>query len=279
MEFTIPTAQIFVPDGAPVAEALARTTHVGICAHPDDLEIMAMGGILSCFRQPNRWFTGVVVTSGQGSPRAGVYAKYTDEEMRAVRAAEQKKAAMAGEYSAVALLDFPSAVVRDKNSREPVEDLARILRAARPEAVYMHNLADKHESHVATALKTLEALRSLPRADRPKACYGVEIWRDLDWLLDEDKIKMDVSEHPNLQTALLGVFDSQVTGGKRYDLAAMGRRRANATFLSPHAVDREEGVSFGMDLTPLVLDESLDIGEFVKTLIDRFAARVLSLLE
>jgi hypothetical protein len=40
------TGEIFVPDGAPVAQELARTTHMAISAHQDDLEIMAYRGIL-----------------------------------------------------------------------------------------------------------------------------------------------------------------------------------------------------------------------------------------
>ena len=52
--------------------------------------------------------------------------------------------------------------------------------------------------------------------------------------------------------SLLGVFDSQVCGGKRYDLATMGRRRANATYLASHGVDESTSLIFGMDLTPLM---------------------------
>jgi len=35
-------AQIFIPDGSPVKEALSRTTHLAFGAHQDDLEIMAI---------------------------------------------------------------------------------------------------------------------------------------------------------------------------------------------------------------------------------------------
>ena len=51
-------SEAFVPDGAPLSTALARTTHLGIGAHPDDLEIMACHGILECYRNNDRWFTG-----------------------------------------------------------------------------------------------------------------------------------------------------------------------------------------------------------------------------
>src|SRR3990170_4629582 len=66
MRLGVDTAEVFVPDGLPVEAALARTTHLGIGAHQDDLEIMAIHGILSCFHQKDHWFTGVVVTDGGG---------------------------------------------------------------------------------------------------------------------------------------------------------------------------------------------------------------------
>jgi hypothetical protein len=50
----------------------------------------------------------------------------------------------------------------------------------------------------------------------------------------------------------VGVFDSQVSGGKRYDLATAGRRLAHATYYASHGTDEESALSFAMDLTPLV---------------------------
>lgn len=274
MKFKLASAQIFVPDGLPAAEALARTTHLAVSAHQDDIEIMAMDGVLQCFQRDDRWFTGVVVTNGAGSPRTGLYAHYTDEQMQAVRVKEQKKAALIGEYAAQILLDYPSSAVKDRANTDPVDDLEAIFRAARPQVVYTHNLADKHPTHVGTALKVIAALRRLPADERPAKVYGCEVWRDLDWLLDEDKVAFDLSAQENLQMALLGVFDSQISGGKRYDLATMGRRRAHATYHASHATDVTTSTSFAMDLTPLIADPSLDIVAYVQSFIDRFAQDV-----
>jgi hypothetical protein len=69
---------------------------------------------------------------------------------------------------------------------------------------------------------------------------------------------------------LLGVFDSQIAGGKRYDLASMGRRRANATYFESHGVDVTTGLSYGMDMTPLMHDASLQPAEFAEGLMQRF---------
>jgi LmbE family N-acetylglucosaminyl deacetylase len=274
MDFNRPAAELFIPDGLSAAEGLARTTHMGVAAHQDDLEIMAFDGILACFGRAERWFCGVVMTDGAGSPRAGIYQDFTDEEMQRVRLQEQKKAAVIGEYGAQALLDYPSAAVKDGTDGRPVADLVQLLEGTRPEVVYTHNLADKHETHVAVALRTIEAIRRLPADSRPERLYGCEVWRDLDWLPDAAKVALDVSAHENLQAALLGIFDSQIAGGKRYDLATLGRRRANATYYATHDVDQSTGMTFAMDLTPLTDDASADIDAYVEGFIQQFARDV-----
>jgi LmbE family N-acetylglucosaminyl deacetylase len=279
VQFNFETAEIFVPDGVPPEEALSRTTHMAIGAHQDDIEIMAAAPILECFQQEERWFAGVVVTDGRGSPRDDLYERYTDEEMRAVRFKEQRKAALVGEYSAQVMLDYPSRAVKNGGNRQPVEDILLLLKAAHPQFVYTHNLADKHDTHVAVALRVIAAIRGLPGTERPKQLFGCEVWRDLDWMVDGDKVPFDLSAHENLQAALLGVFDSQICGGKRYDLATMGRRRANATYFESHGVDVSLGLSYAMDLTPLIDDPNKDILLFVQEYIARFSQDVSSRLE
>jgi len=274
MKFHLDTAEIYVPDGLPVVRALERTTHLAIAAHQDDIEIMASAPILACFQKPDQWFTGVVVTDGRGSPRDGLYGHYNDEEMRLVRFKEQKKAAFVGEYAAQIMLDYPSDTIKDSSKPQPLEDLVGLLEAARPEVVYTHNLADKHDTHVAVALRAIQAVRCMPPSERPEKIYGCEVWRDLDWLLDQDKVPFDVSSHESLQAALLGVFDSQIAGGKRYDLATMGRRQANATYFQPHGVDTAIGLTYGMDLTPLITDPQIGIEAFLDAMVQRFVADV-----
>ncbi|MHB0876189.1 MAG: PIG-L deacetylase family protein [Anaerolineae bacterium] len=268
------TAEVFVPDGLAAEQALARTTFLAVSAHQDDLEIMGAEPILRCYAQPDRWFTGMVVTDGRGSPRDGLYKDYTDDQMHDVRIREQKKAAYVGDYAALVLCDFPSKAVKDPGNKQPVEDLIAVLTAARPEAVYTHNLADKHDTHVGVTLRVIEAIRSLPADRRPQHLYGCEVWRDLDWMTDSDKVPMDVSGHENLQAALLGVYDSQIVGGKRYDLATMGRRKAHATYFASHGIDTTTGLNFAMDLTPLIQDIGMDAMAFAQGFIDRFAQEV-----
>src|SRR5579872_7591373 len=132
MKLHNPKADLFVPDGTAPDAALARTTHLCIAAHQDDIEIMAYHGIAECFGQKDKWFTGVVVTNGAGSPRSGIYGAYSDQEMQKVRLIEQRKAAYVGEYAAQIQLGFTSSQVKNPNETAVVEDLAAILRATRP---------------------------------------------------------------------------------------------------------------------------------------------------
>jgi len=270
MKLTNETAEIFVPDDKPIEKAVKRTTHMALSAHQDDIEIMAYDGVLKCFGSDDNWFFGVVATNGSGSPRDDIYRNYTDEQMIEVRKHEQKKAAFVGEYAAAALLDYPSSSVKDPSNNNVVEEFKNLITLASPEVIYTHNLADKHDTHVGVTLRVIQALRELPEKDRPKNIYGCEVWRGLDWMLDEDKKLFDVEGHSNIESSLLGIYDSQVVGGKRYDRATIGRRLANATYADTHGVDETTSLIYAMDLTPLMSDKDLDIRKYTESFIDRF---------
>ena len=278
MKLSSPAADAYVPDKRPLAAALARTTHLCIAAHQDDIEIMAHQGIAECHGRKDRWFTGVVVTDGGGSPRAGRFAEFTNEQMKLVRRDEQRRAARLGKYAAALQLAHPSAVVKSAQATVVRADLVAVLKATAPEILYLHNPADKHDTHIAVFLRCLEALRSLPKTKRPKQVYGCEVWRNLDWLLDTDKHVLDDSAKPKLAAKLIGAFESQIAGGKRYDLAIAGRRLANATFHTSHATDRATALTWAMDLTPLLLDDTLPVEKFTLGYIDRFRADVATRL-
>ncbi len=274
MKFFKPEASVFIPDGLAVERALRRVTHLGIGAHQDDLEIMAFHGIEKCFDSRTLWFGAVTCTNGGGAPRAGKYASFSDQDMAALRRREQEKAAVIGKYGALVQLNYTSAEVKSAGAGRLQSDLVRILKASRPKVVYTHNPADKHDTHLAVVFTAIAALRELAPAERPKTVYGCEVWRGLDWMDDRDKVPLDVGRREDLSASLIGAYDSQVEGGKRYDLATIGRRRANASYFQSHETDKAEQLWFAMDLAPLVRDEKLDVGRFVLGYVDKFRASV-----
>ena len=277
--FSHPQADVYVPSGVDAAKALARVTHLCVAAHQDDIEILAYDGICDCLDEPKtKAFGGVVVTNGAGSPRTGVYSNFTDEQMQAARREEQRAAARLGGYAIQIQLGHPSADVKRPGHAGLAADLGTIFGGCSPEVVYLHQPADKHDTHVAVFLRCVEALRALPADRRPRRVVGAEVWRDLDWLIDADKVALDSGRRPELAGELLKVFDSQIAGGKRYDRAALGRRLAHATFATSHATDKLAGITWAMDLTPLLLDPTRDVADFTLDHIERLRADVANRL-
>lgn len=248
-------------------------------AHQDDVEIMAFDGILKGYLSKVYSFAAVVTTDGGGSARTGEYKDYTDDMMKKVRIDEQKQASEIGRYEVLYLLNYSSKEVKDPNTTSLVDDYVEILKEIKPQVVYTHNLLDKHDTHVAVAIKVIKALRKLPKELRPKVVYGCEVWRDLDWVNPEMKIEFNVTKKPKLAKDILNVFKSQIAGGKRYDLATTGRRLANATYAQSHSVDNAKRVSVAIDLTPLIENPNLSLKQYVLSYIDGFKNTVNSQYE
>ncbi|MEE1066521.1 MAG: PIG-L family deacetylase [Acutalibacteraceae bacterium] len=271
MNFKKSNATIYFPG----KESLDGVTDMCIAAHQDDIEIMAYGPISECYKSDTRNFCGVVMTDGAGSPRAGEYSDYTNEQMKEVRIQEQNDAAKLGNYTAILQLGYASSEIKDGSNKDTVDELYELLCQVKPERLYTHNLADKHETHVAVVLRVIEAVRRMPEDIRPKEIVALEVWRNLDWLPDSEKVCVDTSKYPQLAEDLITVYRSQVVGGKSYDKAAIGRRCANATFFESHNTDEASSQSFGLDLMPLVKGEETPT-EFIVSYIEKFRNEVES---
>lgn len=272
-------ADFFAPDQCPEQRALERTTHLGVGAHQDDLEFMALHGILECYERNDRWFGAVICTDGAGSPRSGRHAEYPAGKLKRIRAQEQREAAAIGQYGFLAQLGYPSNVAQSSVRRGLLtDDLATILHEAQPEIVYAHNPFDRHPTHVGTVLALLDALERLPPERRPKRLIGCEVWRGLDWLPAERRLSMDCSRNPELAASLAAVFVSQIAGGKRYNVAVDARRQANATFAESHELDTCERVTFGVDMSPLI-GNAFGLEEFVAQTLTAFASEIKEIFD
>ena len=108
--------------------------------------------------------------------------------MQQVRVLEQRKAAYVGEYACQIQLGFTSSQVKNPKETVVVEDHREDPAWPRsPEVVYLHNPADKHDTHIGVTMRTIAALRAVRDREQPKKVYGCEVWRDLDWMPDEEK--------------------------------------------------------------------------------------------
>ena len=239
-----------------------------ICAHQDDCEIMAVDGILKGYYSKNYSFALVETTDGGGSARTGKFANYSDEEMKQVRIKEQQAASEIGKYHSLYMLNYSSKEVKEKDNDDIVKDYIAIIKELKPQVIYTHSVLDKHPTHVGVTLKVIKALRSLPKEEQPKLFYGCEVWRGLDWISDDKKIGFNVSRNEKLQKKILNVFESQITGGKSYTKASIGRRYQNATYYQSHSVDSYKMVSYAIDMKPLLKNPQLSVKEFALSFVD-----------
>lgn len=264
MEFINIGAELFIPDGVPENLALPRTTSMAISAHEDDIEMMAVHGILECFHKDTEWFSGVVLTDGAGSLLGG---EYTDRNsIVETRKREQKKAAYVCEYGSQFMLNYSSEEIKDKTKVVATEEIKRILLLTRPRIIYTHNLFDKHDTHLATAIRVISALRQIKEEYRPQNIWGCEMWGSLEWI--DDKKIFDISRHYNIARAAIGVFDSQMAGGKEYQEAIGARHKANATFGVKEKKDSCNFASYAMDMTELVYED--DLAKAAAKIIDKY---------
>ena len=280
IKFNNPGAVVHVPDGVAAAQALQRTTSLCIAAHQDDTELMAYSAVAECFDSDEKWFGSVIVTDGAGAQTEGVYEGYTRERMVRTRVREANMASDIGRYSFQIQLLYPSADIKRATGNDHVlDDIAAIVEACRPGKVFTTNLADKHPTHVAVALRAIEAIRRLPKGARPGKLYGMAAWRCLDWVTDDLKVVFDASAHPNIAAALISLYDSQIAGAKRYDLAAEGRRRANSVLYSTHGLNVGEAADFAIDMTALIEDDSLSPADYILSYVDALKRDIVSTID
>jgi LmbE family N-acetylglucosaminyl deacetylase len=271
-------SEIYVPDGASAAVALARTTHLAIGAHPDDLEIMAYSAISECYESDESFFTGIVVTDGRGSIRNGRYADLSSAEFCRIRQQEQKKAADAGRYSAVVLLNYQSSEIKKYENQCLLNDLEKIIIMTRPEFLFLHNPFDQHISHIAVLDYSLYALKKVLSQYRPEMILGCEVWGSLDWLPEKYKTVLNCGRFPELAQKLLSIYRSQIECGKQYDKAVLARRRANATFYNAHKKDESDSLAFAADLSILLGSGDFSVRKYSSEVLNLFRDEVTARL-
>ena len=246
---------------------------MAIGAHQDDLEIFAIHGIGQAIENGSNNFVGVTVTDGGGSPRKGPFKEYNDQQLIEVRKVEQNEAAKIGRYALQYQLAYPSSSIKGKSPErgdELVKELVELIKATTPSIIYTHNPFDKHESHNAITRAVVMALKEIPADIHPKEFYGCEVWRGLDWLPDNMKVALDVSDYLDLQKKLIAAHKSQIEGSKNYVDGAVGRETANATFLSSHTLSDATAVTYAVDMMPLVNNSALSLKDYMQPFLDAF---------
>ncbi len=256
-------------------ESKPNTTNLlSIAAHPDDTEIMAMDGILKAYGSKKYSFYACVVGIGANCQKVGKYADWSDKEMIEARDQEQLRASQIGEYEKLYQLKRA-----DKDFEEGsaiIKDLQKVLLEVAPDTVYTHNIFDKNPIHQRLAQLVIDAIMGLDEDKRPRLIYGCEINRALNWLPDKYKVTFDLSENKELQNRLIGVYDTRAEQSKNYCKAVMGRKMANATFITNEedTPEDEKLIWYGINMTPIV-QKNIPVKEYCTKILNDFNKEVL----
>lgn len=256
------------------ADACQKTTHLAIGAHQDDVEIMAMSGILECFGISHNWFSSVTLSTGTGKNRKDIYRTLSDDELKDVRVEEQKKAAIIGNYAVSISMKYQTQEIRMLDSNA-LEDIKSIILMMKPRIIFMHSPFDNYDTHVAACILTLKALQEVREEYIPERLLGCEVWGSLDWLPTKFKVYLPVQDRENIINACMGVYDSQIYGGKRYDLGVNSRLQSNAVFSLDSKYGYEKKVAFAINLKPLIWKDLNGVLDFIDVVIDSYRKDVL----
>lgn len=241
--------------------------YVCICAHPSDCEIMAIDGIQRGYRAKKYTFAAVITTDGSDSERNGKLQKASNRRIASMRMSEQKKAATLGRYNSVYFMNYKPEQARNQEDEDIVNEYVEIIKELKPRIIYTHSILDRDPTHVAVAVKVINALRKLRKTQMPALLYGCEVWRDLDWVDPSKVVSFDVSHNIRLQKQLIMVHKSQNLS-RDYLNAAVGRRYVNATFSKSEKKKEAKLTSRAINMTTLLRRKEFPIKRFAMSFID-----------
>ena len=259
--------KVYVPSKQPLKEVYAKSKHLAIVAHADDIEMLALRPIT----QRSQGFFGIVMGDNKGRPLKPEYKKVSLSKVQNIRESEQEKVARLAKYRGVAFLRLKSKDIKNVRKKEQVvKAIYELIKDMPLKEVYTHSLFDNHPTHVAVAEITIAALKKLPLANRPKAVYGMEVWGSLEWLPDRYKVAFDVSGSVAFIKKLLSFYKSQSYKGHRYDEALLARLKANAMFGKTHNFSTKKALVYGLDLLALLKKGSPSCKKYIEGIIEEF---------
>ncbi len=124
-----------------------KTNILAVGAHPDDVELGALGSLIRWSKHGK--ITLVVVSNGENG-----YAKNSEKENERVEEAKRSARACNAEIIFLGLNDGSI-----PNNIETVSKLDRIIRDIKPDRLLVHHPDDVHQDHRNVALSTISAAR------------------------------------------------------------------------------------------------------------------------
>lgn len=139
-----------------------------ISPHPDD-DVIGCGGTIYKYHLNGAEVTSVYMTDGRkGKPGCD------EDEVVSIRRGEVKKASAIVGIGSLIFLDNRDSEL--SSNPKTIEELSKIIKELKPEAVFLPFLLDNHPDHIATNNIFIQATKNY---NGTMACFGYEIWTPL----------------------------------------------------------------------------------------------------
>lgn len=287
---------IYVPDGKTLEQACGEVETMVIGAHSDDAEILGGPELIKHYAN-GKGFASFIVTDGScrlaASPglradmqeflRAGGYAFEAGDDISQseidasikMRQQEQLDAAKIGKYSLAIQLaarvggDLSKAGdIHDKlikGAQAITSDIVQVLQHTKPKTIITHQPFDLHPHHLGLLMRTMEAVLSMPKEQRPQHFYGGMVWDKIPSELGQDDrlpngVPVLVHEmvnstaHDGVWEKTLQCFRSQTKGHSYYEATAgigIGEKVLGKPFVTT-ASDQGNCLIKRLDLMPII---------------------------
>lgn len=243
------------PEGLRLADFAGQPNVVVIAPHPDD-DAIGVGGSLRRHRSVGENVFAIYVTDGAGTPTGG---GRTREEIVQTRQDEAMRGLGEIDAQAGIFLNYQSKEVKSDRVPDVVQDLAAVFDLLRPRVIYVTAPYERHSTHIACTLRTVEAIRAVNNF--APELKGYAVWGYL--YGDENLEYVDISAHVEAKRRAIRCHESEVAG-HAYDEGIIGLHRYVAVFQETHGLQEMAYAELLLDMSRLVREPELSVGDFAR---------------
>ena len=255
---------VILPAGMALTDYAGQANIVAIAPHPDD-DAIGVGGSLLQHRAAGENVLVIYVTDGAGTPTGG---GRTREEIVRTRQQEAMRGLAEMKGQAGIFLNYASSAVKGENTPDVVHDLGALLDLLRPRVIYVTAPYERHSTHIACTLRTVEAIRAVENFTPELKGYAV--WGYL--YGDENLEYVDISENIDAKRRAIRCHETEVAG-HAYDDGILGFHRYVAVFQESHGTQDMAYAELFLDMSRLVHDPALSVGDFARQQVTGFLDR------
>ncbi len=239
-----------------------------ISPHPDD-DALGAGGTMALAAGEGRGVFSIYVTDGGGSPQKGP--GVSGEEMAARREAEALRSLKALGAAGGFFLRRDSRQAMGTEGRIIKGEIEEIVGILKPAEIYLPAPYERHKTHQACTLLTVDALREAVKW--PANVFGYSLWGSF-WG-EKRRMARDISSVIRKKVEAVLAHASQIDY-KNYHQGILGKNNCEAVFSASHELQKASFIETFCDMSELLARKDLTIRDWAQMDFEDFLNAYLS---